>query len=46
MKLTAEEIRFVEIIRELKGSDTKKLIEEISTISEEFAKELTNYFNE
>lgn len=47
MKLSAEEIRLLEKVRKLKNSskeEQKEFIEHISTISEELAKALQNYF--
>lgn len=47
MKLSTEEIRLFETVRKLKNSskeEQKKFIEHISTISEELAKQLVNYF--
>ena len=46
MNPTAEEIRFVEMLRALKGEDNTDLLKDISNISEELAKELESYFNE
>lgn len=48
MKLTAEEIRLLDAVRKLKSSseeEQKEFIEQVSEISEEFAKELENYFD-
>lgn len=47
MKLSAEEIRLLQIVRKLKNSskeEQKEFIEQISAISEELAKTLINYF--
>lgn len=49
MKLSTEEIRLFETVRKLKNSskeEQKKFIEHISTISEELAKQLVNYFKQ
>lgn len=47
MKLSAEEISLLQKVRKLKNSskeEQKEFIEQISTISEELAKALQNYF--
>lgn len=47
MKLSAEEISLLQKVRKLKNSsneEQKEFIEQISTISEELAKTLINYF--